>query len=192
MLLFHSHPRPLYSSRPGLLSRSIPRNPDCTQPSVRRNPSYSALQPSFSPSRPLFSFTSYSFVPRVRVFPRVAPYFSCFAAASRSTFIQYRYVLARRGGEEGGEGVLRGGERWGNSGTSERTIRADATYARHLKKSPRHWPRSRFHSTLCRRRVDRPRRARRDWPSVERNGTDWSRRAARSARSQRLYEASGR
>jgi len=81
-----------------------------SRPPFPTHPTQSRLHPAFGVSvfvgsilqRPptlflllvsLFSTTSYSFVPRVRVFPRVAPYFSCFAAASRSTFIQYRYVL---------------------------------------------------------------------------------------------------
>lgn len=62
----------------------------------------------------------------LRVFPHVAPYFSCFAAASRSTFIPYRNIRGAR-----------------------TTIRADPTYERQLKKFRSHWPRSRFHSTLC-------------------------------------------
>lgn len=97
MLLFHSHPRPLYSSPPGLLSRPIPRNPDCTQPSVSRFVGSILQRPQPLPSPP--SLPSCFFLPQVRVFPRVAPYFSCFAAASRSTFIQYRYVLGRFGEE---------------------------------------------------------------------------------------------
>lgn len=75
----------------------------------------------------------------VRVFPHVAPYFSCFAAASRSTFIPYRNIRGARA-----------------------TIRADLTYERQLKKFRSHWPRSRFHSTLCGSRV-----ARWGWLSVD-------------------------
>lgn len=171
MLLFHSHPRPLYSSRPGLLSRPIPRNPDCTQPSVSRFVG-SILQRPPSPPHPLSSLESVFFLVWPPIFHvslrlRVAPLFSI------GTF------------SRGGSG----------EGDSERTIRADATYARHLKKSPRHWPRLRFHSTLCRRRVERPRQT---VPRLAKCRLERRRlvevaiTTARSARSQRLYEASGR
>lgn len=96
----------------------------------------------------------------VRVFPHVAPYFSCFAAASRSTFIPYRNIRGAR-----------------------TTIRADLTYRRQLKKFRSHWPRSRFHSTLCGRGVARWGQLAVDWPSHDQTRSSWSRRHRQSARS---------
>lgn len=89
-----------------------PTQPRLRQPLVSRF--VGSIPQSPPPSYPL------------RVFPHVAPYFSCFAAASRSTFIPYRNIRGAR-----------------------TTIRADPTYERQLKKFRSHWPRSRFHSTLC-------------------------------------------
>lgn len=81
MLLFHSHPRPLYSSRPGLLSRPIPRNPDCTQPSVSRFVGSIQQRPPSPPPHPPSSLGSVFFLVwppifHVSLWLRVAPLFS--------------------------------------------------------------------------------------------------------------------
>lgn len=81
MLLFHSHPRPLYSSRPGLLSRPIPRNPDCTQPSVSRFVGSIQQRPPSPPPHPPSSLGSVFFLVWPPIFHvslrlRVAPLFS--------------------------------------------------------------------------------------------------------------------
>lgn len=81
MLLFHSHPRPLYSSRPGLLSRPIPRNPDCTQPSMSRFVGSIQQRPPSPPSHPPSSLGSVFFLVWPPIFHvslrlRVAPLFS--------------------------------------------------------------------------------------------------------------------
>lgn len=115
MLLFHSHPRPLYSSRPGLLSRPIPRNPDCTQPSVSRFVGSIQQRPPFPPPHLPSSLGSVFFLVWPPIFHvslrlRVAPLFSI------GTF-------------------SRGGSRGGGEGGRERGKRANDPRGRHVRAS---------------------------------------------------------
>lgn len=129
MLLFHSHPRPLYSlsSRPGLLSRPIPRNPDCTQPSVSRFVG-SILQPPSPPP----SLSPGSFSSSTSLAPRLPSLSHSFGSVFFLVWPPIFHVSLRlRVAPLFSIGTF--SLRWGSGG--ERAIRADPTYARHLKNS---------------------------------------------------------